>query len=92
MFDFVRAEWGGGGQAIFSSGTAHSRGVAMLFDSKFGFDVHRTEIDSDGNFIILDVVLCCVRPSPGRLEPRVQHLDYIDQMGRMAAGVAPYHR
>lgn len=59
-FDFVRAEWGG--SAIFCPGTSHSRGIAVFFSNNFGFEVFGSQVDDQGNFIILDVELA----GPGR--------------------------
>ena len=55
LFNFVRAEWGG--TAVFSPGTVHSRGVSVFFRNNFGFKIFGSEIDAEGNYIILDVEL-----------------------------------
>ena len=53
MEAMVRAEWGG--QVVLSYGTANSRGVAILVNPSAAVIVHGSEVDSGGNYIILDV-------------------------------------
>ena len=55
LFDFVRAEWGG--TCVFSPGTTHSRGVAVFFSNNIDFEIFGSEVDEQGNFVILDVDL-----------------------------------
>lgn len=55
LFNTVRAEWGG--EAVFSPGTVHSRGIAVLFKSRLGFNLRESKIDEGGNYVVLDVDL-----------------------------------
>ena len=48
-------EWGSDG--FFSEGTGDSRGVAILFNKNVECEVLGKDIDDEGNFVILDMVL-----------------------------------
>jgi exonuclease III len=48
-------EWGYIG--IFSSYSSRSRGVAVLFKNSFEFKINSEILDTDGNFVILDITI-----------------------------------
>ena len=52
-FQDWRNEWGH--NCFFSSHQTNSRGVAILFNSTFSFQLHRDIIDNRGRYIILDL-------------------------------------
>ena len=43
------------GDMYFSHGTTHSKGVTVLFNSKFECDIKACNIDQNGRYIILDL-------------------------------------
>lgn len=49
----IRAEWGF--ECCFASHTSQSRGVAILFNNNFDFEVKQTVKDKQGNYIILTI-------------------------------------
>ena len=49
----VRAEWGL--ECFFSSFKSNARGVAILFNNNFEFNVHRSCNDPNGNFLALHI-------------------------------------
>ena len=49
----VRAEWGY--EAIFSSFSSQSRGVAILFKNNFEYNILNSYNDTSGNYLILDL-------------------------------------
>lgn len=53
MEDNIRNEWGY--DAVFSSFTSQSRGVAILLNNNFDFKIHKKVTDDSGNFIALDI-------------------------------------
>ena len=48
-------EWGY--KAIFSSHTGRSRGVAVLFNNTFPYQIHQVKKDTEGNYIVLDLTI-----------------------------------
>lgn len=52
---YIRAEWGYEGW--FNSFSSNSRGVAILFNNTFEFQMKQTYSDNSGNFIILRVTI-----------------------------------
>jgi len=51
----VKAEWGL--NCIICPYTSHARGVAILFNSNFEYEIHKSRRDVEGNFIILDITI-----------------------------------
>ena len=51
----VRSEWGGA--CVFSCFNSCSRGVAVLFKDALDITVHNQNIDTEGNYIILDLTV-----------------------------------
>ena len=51
----IRTQWGC--EAIFSSGTSNSRGVAILLEKGLDFKINNFKSDSDGNYIIADLTV-----------------------------------
>ena len=43
-----------GGQSLLSRGTNRSRGVAILFNRRYKYDIRNTKIDSNGRYICVD--------------------------------------
>ena len=43
------------GKMVFSHGTNHSKGVTILFNEKFDFEIKHSIVDQNGRFIILDI-------------------------------------
>lgn len=50
------AEWGNS-SSVFSHGTKHSRGVAVLFSNNCSIQVQNSFIDKNGRYIILDAII-----------------------------------
>ena len=48
-------EWNG--QCIWSKGTNRSKGVAVLFNSKYKYDVTNESIDNNGRYIVFNLVV-----------------------------------
>ena len=55
MESIVRSEWGY--ECWFSSFNSRSRGVAILFNNTFEFNLLKTVSDPDGNYIIMHVTV-----------------------------------
>lgn len=53
---FVKAEWGN--DIYISPYRSNSRGVMILLRDNFEQKVEATHIDKNGNFILLDIVMC----------------------------------
>ena len=61
--DQIRSEWGY--TCAFSSFRSNARGVCILFNNNFGFDIGRIITDENGNYLIIelkidnkDILLC----------------------------------
>ena len=50
---FIKAEWGY--KAYFASNTSYSRGVAILINNNFDFEIKRVIKDKGGNFIMIHI-------------------------------------
>ena len=51
----IENQWGY--KSYFSSFSSNSRGVSILFNNNFEFQVHHEKTDKNGNFLILDVTI-----------------------------------
>lgn len=51
----IRDQWGN--DCIFSNHKSNARGVAILFGRDLDYKIHRSIIDIDGNYIILDLTV-----------------------------------
>ena len=51
--NIIKAEWGF--KAVFSSFSSQSRGVAILFNNNFEFNIVNSYTDARGNIIVLDI-------------------------------------
>jgi exonuclease III len=51
----VKAEWGL--SAVICPFTSNARGVAILFNRGFEFEIHKTRIDPGGNYILIDITI-----------------------------------
>ena len=49
----IEAEWGY--RVIFNSFSSQSRGVAVLFRNNFELKIHSFDVDTSGNYIIIDL-------------------------------------
>ena len=71
--NYIRAEWGY--DCYFASYNSSSRGVAVLFNNNFEFDVKKVYKDNGGNYILISVkifgkeFLICNVYGPNRDEP-----------------------
>lgn len=48
----IYSQWNG--ECYHSFGSSNSRGVSVLFKKNIGVKVHRTDLDPNGNYIVLD--------------------------------------
>ena len=46
-------EWGG--QIVFAHGSNHSRGVAILFKSKFDYEIEESKAGNEGRYLFIKV-------------------------------------
>lgn len=51
----IRDQWGN--NCIFSNNRSNARGVAILFGKELDYKIRRSIIDTDGNYIILDMTV-----------------------------------
>lgn len=52
---YIRTQWGY--ECFFSNFSSQSRGVAILFNNNFEFQLHNIEKDDNGNKLILDITI-----------------------------------
>ena len=52
-----KREWGRDDESIWSRGTNHSRGVAVLFNFHIDYKVQNVVIDNNGRFIYLELII-----------------------------------
>ena len=52
---YIRTQWGF--DCIFNNFTSQSRGVAILFNNNFEFQIHNIDRDEQGNKLILDITI-----------------------------------
>ena len=50
------ADWGL--NCVFNSYRGNSRGVAILFNDNFQYEIHNSFADQNGNYLILDITIC----------------------------------
>jgi exonuclease III len=55
MKNYVQNEWGL--TSIISHYTSNARGVAVLFNNNFEYEIHRSKCDPNGNYVIIDLTL-----------------------------------
>ena len=83
----IRDQWGS--NCLFSNNRSNARGVAILFGKELDYKIHRSIIDTDGNFIILDLNVYNQKMTlvnlygPNNDKPDFfQHIsNYIDEIG-----------
>ena len=44
-------------KCVFSSFKSNSRGVAILFNNNFEYDIKKIKVDTNGNFVAMDIVI-----------------------------------
>ena len=84
----IRDQWGNN-NCIFSNCQSNARGVAVFFEKELDFKIHRKIIDTDGNYIILDLTVNNEKITltnlygPNNDNPQFFQtiLDYIDEIG-----------
>ena len=84
----IRDQWGNN-NCIFSNCRSNARGVAVFFEKELDFKIHRKIIDTDGNYIILDLTVNNEKITltnlygPNNDNPQFFQtiLDYIDEIG-----------
>ena len=83
----IRDQWGS--NCLFSNNRSNTRGVAILFGKELDYKIHKSIIDTDGNFIILDLnvynqkitLVNLYRPNNDKPD-FFQHIsNYIDETG-----------
>ena len=95
MINVVRSEWGG--ECVFSCLNSCSRGVAVLFSNSIEFKIHSKCVDTEGNYIILDLtvddrrfLLCTVygpnTDSPDFYVKLFEELDVFDNVSAVICG------
>ena len=52
---YIQAQWGY--KCVFNSYLSNSRGVAILFNNTFEYEIHKMKADHSSNFIILDITI-----------------------------------
>ena len=52
---YIQAQWGY--KCVFNSYLSNSRGVAILFNNTFEYEIHKIKADHSSNFIILDITI-----------------------------------
>ena len=52
---YIQAQWGY--KCIFSSYATNARGVAIMLNNNFEYEIHKQKLDVSGNFIILDITI-----------------------------------
>ena len=83
----IRDQWGS--NCLFSNNRSNARGVAILFGKELDYKIQRSIIDTDGNFIILDLnvynqkITLVNLYGPNNNKPDFfQHIsNYIDEIG-----------
>ena len=53
--NYIRTQWGY--ECYFSTFSSNSRGVAILFNNNFEYEVHEVEKDDNGNKLLLDITI-----------------------------------